>query len=63
MELLKHISDKLIISFLKLTSHFGAELNAEGRQEQNQWREQRLRNLKGLSIRSQQRLGRTAEKV
>lgn len=55
MEWFKDFSDKLILGFLKLTSGFGKELSAEGRREQEHWREQRLRNLKGLSIRWQQR--------
>jgi hypothetical protein len=55
MELIKHLSDKLIIWFLKATSSFGRELTGAGRREQQLWREQRLRNLKGLSIRSQER--------
>ncbi len=55
MEWFKDFSDKLILGFLKLTSGFGKELSTEGRREQEHWREQRLRNLKGLSIRWQQR--------
>jgi hypothetical protein len=55
MEWLKDLSDKMIIGFLRLTSGFGKELSAEGRREQAHWREQRLRNLKGLAIRWQQR--------
>ena len=55
MEWFKDFTDKLILRFLHATSSFGKELTAEGRREQEQWREQRLRNLKGLSIRSQQR--------
>lgn len=55
MEWIRDLSDKLILKFLHATSDFGKELTAEGRREQEQWREQRLRNLKGLSIRWQQR--------
>jgi hypothetical protein len=55
MELIKHLSDKVIIWFLKVTSGFGAELTHDGREEQRSWRAQRLRNLKGLSIRSRER--------
>ena len=55
MEWFRDLSDKLILRFLHVTSGFGKELTAEGRREQEQCREQRLRNLKGLSIRSQQR--------
>ncbi len=56
MEWLKDISDKLVIWFLRSTSGFGKELTAEGRREQRQWREQRLRNLQGLAQRSKQHL-------
>jgi hypothetical protein len=55
MEWLKDLSDKLILKFLHVTSRFGNELTAQGRREQEQWRDQRLRNLKALSIRSEQR--------
>jgi hypothetical protein len=55
MEWIRRLSDKLILRFLHATSEFGKELTAEGRREQEQWREQRLRNLRGLSIRWQQR--------
>lgn len=54
MDWFKDFSDKVILRFLHATSAFGKELTAEGRREQEQWREQRLRNLKGLSIRWQQ---------
>ncbi|HZA57122.1 MAG TPA: hypothetical protein VE616_22965 [Candidatus Udaeobacter sp.] len=57
MEWLKHISDKLLISLLRVTSRFGKELTLEGRTEQAMWRDQRLRNLEGLAIRSRQRFG------
>jgi hypothetical protein len=57
MEWLKHVSDKLLIWFLRVTSRFGKELTLEGRTEQTMWREQRLRNLEGLAIRSRQHLG------
>lgn len=57
MEWIRDLSDKLILKFLHTTSGFGKELTAEGRREQEQWREQRLRNLKGLSIRWRERRG------
>jgi len=57
MEFFKHLSDKILIWFLKVTSAFGRELTTEGWHEQKLWREQRLRNLKGLSIMSKQRHG------
>jgi len=61
MDWIKTLSDKLILWFLHASSGFGKELTREGRMEQAMWREQRLRNLKGLAIRSRQRLG--ADKV
>ena len=63
MEFFKHLTDKILIWFLKTTSGFGKELTGEGRLEQRFWREQRLRNLKGLSIRSQQKRAKKAETV
>jgi hypothetical protein len=57
MEWLKHISDKLLVSLLRVTSRFGKELTLEGRTEQAMWRDQRLRNLEGLATRSRQRFG------
>ena len=56
MEWIKHLSDKLLIWFLRKTSGFGKELTRDGRTEQRLWREQRLRNLNGLAIRSRERL-------
>ena len=61
MDWIKTLSDKLILWFFHATSGFGKELTREGRVEQKMWREQRLRNLKGLAIRSRQRLD--ADKV
>jgi hypothetical protein len=55
-EWIKYLSDKMILWFLATTSGFGKELTDEGRVEQRLWREQRLRNLEGLAIRSRQRL-------
>lgn len=55
MEWIRDLSDKLILKFLHQTSEFGKELTVEGRREQEHWREQRWKNLKGLSIRWQQR--------
>ena len=56
MEWIKHLSDKLLIWFLRATSGFGKELTRDGKTEQRLWSEQRLRNLKGLAIRSRERL-------
>lgn len=55
MEWIKELSDKFVIWFLRKTSSFGKELTGEGRAEQHLWREQRLRNLRGLAMRYQQR--------
>ena len=55
MEWIKDLSDKLIIWFLRATSGFGKELTADGKKEQVLWREQRLRNLQGLALRSRER--------
>jgi hypothetical protein len=63
MEFFKHLSDKILIRFLKVTSAFGRELTTEGRDEQKLWREQRLRNLKGLSIMSKERYREKVERV
>ncbi|MGH7810916.1 MAG: hypothetical protein ACREP5_11625 [Candidatus Binatia bacterium] len=57
MEWLKELSDKLIIWLLRSTSGFGKELTADGKSEQQQWREQRWRNLQGLAQRWRQRSG------
>lgn len=51
---IKDLSDKFVIWFLRKTSGFGKELTRAGQAEQLLWREQRLRNLKGLTMRSQQ---------
>ena len=55
MEWLKDLSDRLIIWFLRVSSGFGKELTPDGKREQELWREQRLRNLRGLALRSQER--------
>jgi len=57
MEWLKDLSDKLVIWLLHSTSGFGKELTTDGRREQQQWRDQRMRNLQGLAQRSRQRFG------
>jgi len=55
MEWLKDLSDRLIIWFLRVSSGFGRELTIDGKREQELWREQRRRNLRGLALRSQER--------
>ena len=57
MEWIKDLSDKVIIWLLRSTSGFGKELTADGKKEQELWREQRLRNLQGLALSSKQRYG------
>ena len=57
MEWIKEISDRLLIWFLRATSRFGKELTEDGKSEQALWREQRFRNLQGLSLRARQRFG------
>jgi hypothetical protein len=58
MEWIKDLSDKLVIWLLRASSGFGKELTDDGKREQELWREQRLRNLRGLSLRSRQRFER-----
>jgi hypothetical protein len=57
MEWIKDLSDRFVIWFLHATSRFEDELTEDGRKEQRMWREQRLRNLQALSLRSRQRYG------
>jgi hypothetical protein len=59
MEWIKDLSDRIVIWFLRKTSSFGKELTRAGQAEQLLWREQRLRNLKGLAMRYRQRHGET----
>ncbi|HEX9445751.1 MAG TPA: hypothetical protein VGA73_16630 [Candidatus Binatia bacterium] len=47
-------SDSLVLGLLRSTSRFGKELTEDGKAEQKLWREQRLRNLRGLAIRSKE---------
>ena len=49
MEWIKDLSDKLVIWLLRASSGFGKELTDDGKREQELWREQRIRNLRGLS--------------
>jgi len=55
MEWIKDLTDRLLLWFLRATSSFGSELTQDGKSEQALWREQRLRNLQALSLRSRQR--------
>lgn len=57
MEWLKNLSDNLIIWLLRASSGFAKELTADGKIEQQQWREQRLKNLQGLKLRIRRQTG------
>lgn len=57
IEEVKAFSDVLVVSFLRRTSQFGSELTEDGKAEQKLWREQRLRNLQGLALRSREKRG------
>ena len=52
----RDVSDRAVSFMLRGGSEFGKELTRDGEMEQEMWRQQRLRNLKGLAIRSRQRL-------
>jgi hypothetical protein len=58
MEWIKEFSDKLLLWVLRVTSRFEKELTSDGRAEQARWREQRLRNLEGLALRSHEHLAK-----
>jgi hypothetical protein len=58
LEEIKALTDVVIIGFLRRSSRFGGELTEDGRGEQKLWREQRLRNLRGLALRSREAPGR-----
>jgi hypothetical protein len=54
IERIKTFSDVVVLGLLRVTSRFGSELTEEGRAEQKLWREQRLRNLRGLALRARE---------
>jgi len=62
LEEVKALSDTLLLRLLDWTSQFGSELTRDGKAEQRSWREQRLRDLRGLALRSRQRQQRATEK-
>ena len=62
MEELKALSDLLLLLLLRATSQFGSELTQDGSAEQKMWRQQRLRDLRGLALRSHQRQQMAKEK-
>lgn len=55
VEQMKTASDALVVFLLRSTSQFGSDLTEDGKAEQILWREQRLRNLRGLALRSKQK--------
>lgn len=55
VEHVKAVSDAVVVFLLRSTSQFGSELTEEGKAEQKLWREQRLRNLRGLALRSKKK--------
>jgi hypothetical protein len=55
MEWIKDLTDRFIIWLLRATSGFAKELTEDGVKEQALWREQRLKNLQGLALRSRRR--------
>ena len=61
VEGLKALSDFLLLIFLRATSRFGSELTQDGLTEQKIWRERRLRDLRGLALRSRQRQPRATD--
>ena len=61
MEWLKDLSDKLVIGLLRWSSGFAKELTADGKLEQRQWRDLRLKNLRALALRSGKRARATAK--
>ncbi len=63
LEEVKALSDTLLLRLLDWTSQFGSELTRDGKAEQRLWREQRLRDLRGLALRSRQRQQRATEKA
>jgi hypothetical protein len=54
VEGVKACSDFLVLTLLRRTSRFGVELTKDGHAEQKLWREQQLRNLRGLALRSKE---------
>ena len=62
-EEIKSFSDYLIVNLLRATSRFGSELTEEGRAEQKLWREQRLRNLRGLGLRAKEAIRNKSERT
>ena len=55
VEEVKALSDALLLRLLGFTSQFGSELTRDGLDEQKMWRERRLRDLRGLALRSKRK--------
>jgi len=55
LEEIKELSDRFVIFLLRVTSQFGSELTENGKLEQRRWREQQLRNLRGLALRAKEK--------
>ena len=55
LERLKALSDALLLRLLRSTSGFESELTKDGAAEQRMYREQRLRNLRGLALRAKEK--------
>lgn len=56
VEQIKACSDFLVLGLIRSTSRFESELTDEGHREQRMWRDRRMRNLKGLSLRAKRRM-------
>lgn len=54
VEQFKNASDVVVLFVLRSTSRFGSELTDAGKAEQELWRQQRLRNLRRLALKSKQ---------
>lgn len=52
LERIKAASDVFVLIVLRSTSRFGSKLTEAGKAEQELWREQRLRLLRGLALKS-----------
>ena len=61
LEKSKAASDRLLLRLLRSTSRFESELTQDGATEQRLSREQRLRNLRGLTLRSKEKNQQSGE--
>jgi hypothetical protein len=60
LEEVKAFTDLLLLRVLRWSSRFGSELSPDGQIEQMRWRNLRLRDLRGLMLRSKERQRRAA---